>query len=166
MFTDIRHQNSHSQLLKGSDETAAQTVPGYFGAGRFPVEGILRAVRNPVDADRTSCGWSLEIPTTPSQWCTDTQPYICTKDEQSHHSDWGKESTGMTKSCLQLRTDTAEVLLENSIPLPLKCHIYLEDKQPLFPSAHRFDRHQQWLEHPFCCSDQQLLHSLSTLMQA
>lgn len=57
MFTDIRHQNSHSQLLKGSDKTAAQTVPGYFGAGRFPVEGILRAVRNPVDADTpVECG--------------------------------------------------------------------------------------------------------------
>lgn len=28
MFIDMRHQNSHSQLLKGSDETAAQTVPG------------------------------------------------------------------------------------------------------------------------------------------
>lgn len=28
MFIDIRHQNSHSQLLKGSDKAAAQTVPG------------------------------------------------------------------------------------------------------------------------------------------
>lgn len=57
MFADIRHQNSHSQLLKGSDKTAAQTVPGYFRAGRFPVEGILRAVRNRVDADTpVECG--------------------------------------------------------------------------------------------------------------
>lgn len=65
----------------------------------------------------------------------------------------------MTKSCLQLTTDTAEVLLGKSPLSSLKCHIYLGDKQPLFPSAHTSatDTHQQWLCTSLLLLDLQLL---------